>query len=97
MQIALNNLNYPNATTTVLAGYELLQLGKSRGAADFADGTPVSVSADRNIDVNGSGIIASNANLDATGNINGLIFARDNININAQQNINVTAFGHGQC
>ena len=56
---------------------------------------PVLVSADRNINVSGSGIIAGNANLDASGDINGLIFARDNLNINAQQNINVTALGLG--
>jgi len=57
-------------------------------------GNPVFVYG-RNIDVKGSGLIASNAKLLATGDINGLIFARDNININAQQNINVTAFGQG--
>ena len=33
--------------------------------------------------------------MDASGNINGLIFARNNIDINAQQNINVTALGVG--
>ena len=49
----------------------------------------------RNINVNGSGIIASNAKLLATGSINGLIFARNNLDINAQHNINVTALGGG--
>jgi hypothetical protein len=89
-------LNYPNATTTVLAGYDLRDnLGNPVTAADLADGMPVLVSADRNINVSGSGIIAGNANLDASGDINGLIFARDNLNINAQQNINVTALGLG--
>ena len=64
--------------------------------ADTSDshGNPLFVYG-RNINVNGSGIIAGNANLDASGDINGLIFARNNININAQQNINVTAFGIG--
>jgi filamentous hemagglutinin family protein len=96
LQIALNNLNYPNATTTILAGYELRDnLGNPVTAADLADGTPALVSAGRNINVSGSGIIAGNANLDASGNINGLIFARNNLNINAQQNINVTALGLG--
>jgi filamentous hemagglutinin family protein len=96
LQISLNNLNYPDATTTVLAGYELRDnMGNPVSAADLADGTPVLVSAGRDIDASGSGIIAGNANLDASGDINGLIFARDNININAQQNINVTAFGQG--
>ncbi len=70
LQIALNDLNYPDATTTVLAGYELRDsLGNPVNAADLADGTPVLVSADRNINVSGSGIIAGNANLDASGNI----------------------------
>jgi filamentous hemagglutinin family protein len=96
LQIPLNNLNYPDATTTVLAGYELRDgMGNRVTAANMADGTPVLVSAGRDINANGSGIIAGNANLDASGDINGLIFARDNININAQQNINVTAFGQG--
>ena len=79
LQIAFNKgLNYPDATTTVLAGYELLDsLGNPVTAADLADGTPVLVSAGRDINVTGSGIIAGNANLDASGNINGLIFARE--------------------
>jgi hypothetical protein len=96
LQIPLNYLNYPDATTTVLAGYELRDaMGNPVSAANLADGTPVLVSAGRDINASGSGIIAGNANLDASGDINGLIFARDNININAQQNINVTAFGQG--
>jgi filamentous hemagglutinin family protein len=96
LQIPLNGLNYPDATTTVLAGYELRDgAGNAVSAADLADGTPVLVSPNEDINASGSGIITGNANLDASGNINGLIFARDNININAQQNINVTAFGIG--
>ncbi|MGA2029925.1 MAG: hypothetical protein ABSG87_07610 [Verrucomicrobiota bacterium] len=96
LQIPLNNLNYPNAITTVLAGYELRDsMGNPVTADDMADGTPVFVSADGNIIANGSGIIASNAKLDASGDINGLIFARNNIDISAQQNVNVTALGVG--
>jgi hypothetical protein len=96
LQIPLNNLNYPDATTTVLAGYELRDSkGHPVTAANLADGTPVLVSPGRDINASGSGIIAGNANLVASGNINGLIFARNNINIIAQQNINVTAFGIG--
>jgi len=37
----------------------------------MADGTPASVSTGRNINASGSGIIASNAKLDASGNIIG--------------------------
>jgi filamentous hemagglutinin family protein len=96
LQIPLNNLNYPDADVTVLAGYELRDsLGNPMTAGNLADGTPVLVSADRDINVKGSGIIASNAKLDASGNIYGLIFARNNIDINAQQNVNVTALGMG--
>jgi filamentous hemagglutinin family protein len=96
LQIPLNKLKYPDATTTVLAGYELRDNnGNPVTAANLADGTPVLVSAGRDINASGSGIIAGNANLVASGNINGLIFARNNINIVAQQNINVTAFGIG--
>jgi hypothetical protein len=96
LQIPLNDLNYPNADVTVLAGLELRDSRNNPvNAGDMADGTPVLISADRDINVNGSGIIASNAKLDASGNVNGLIFARNNIDINAQQNINVTALGVG--
>lgn len=96
LQIPLNLLDYPDATTMALAGYELRDnLGNPLSAAGIADGAPVLVSPDRDINVSGSGIIAGNANLDASGNITGLIFARNNVNINAQQNINVTAFGVG--
>jgi filamentous hemagglutinin family protein len=96
LQIPLNNFNYPNAITTVLAGYELRDsMGNPVTADDMADGMPVLVSADGNITANSSGIIASNVKLDASGDINGLIFARNNIDISAQQNVNVTALGVG--
>ncbi len=52
-------------------------------------------SAGNDINANGTGIIASNAKLEASGNINGLIFARNNLNINAQNNVNVTALAVG--
>jgi filamentous hemagglutinin family protein len=121
LQIALNQLKYPDATTTVLAGYELRDAsGQNRlTAADIAPGdnfrNPVTpnppYAADlvdgsgnivgellqgangQDINANGSGIVASNVKLDASGNITGLIFANNNIDINAQQNVNVTALG----
>jgi hypothetical protein len=49
----------------------------------------------RNINVNGSGIIASNAKLLATGDINGLIFARNNLDLDAQHTVDVTALALG--
>lgn len=96
LQLALNNLNYPTALVTVLAGYELRDSqGNPVSAANMTDATAVQVSAGRDINASGSGVIASNARLDASGDINGLIFARNNIDIAAQQNINVTALGLG--
>jgi filamentous hemagglutinin family protein len=94
LQLPLNQFDYPNATTIVLAGYELRD-GENHPvtAANWSDGTTVYVSNDQNIYASGSGIIASNAKLDASGSIYGLVFARNNIDINAQQNVNVTALG----
>jgi filamentous hemagglutinin family protein len=94
LQLPLNQLNYPDATTIVLAGYELRDSENNPvTAANWSDGTPVFVSDNQNIFASGSGIIASNAKLDASGSIYGLIFARNNIDINAQQNVDVTALG----
>src|ERR1019366_4318154 len=76
-QFHLNEVNSPNATVTLLAGY------------DLQDGLPVLISPDRDIDVSGSGVIAQNALLTASGSINGLIFARGNSDVVAQQNVNV--------
>jgi filamentous hemagglutinin family protein len=96
LQLALNQSSYPAATTTVLAGYELRNdQGQAVTAANWSSGTPVLVSDNRNIVANGSGIIAGNATLEASGDISGLIFARNNINITAQQNVDVTALGQG--
>jgi hypothetical protein len=69
-------------------------LGNGTGLANSVNYFSL-VSPGRDINVSGSGVIASNARLDASGNINGLIFARNNIDIIAQQNINVSALGVG--
>jgi len=96
LQLALNQSSYPQATTTVLAGYELRDSqGQPVSAANWSDGTPVLVSSGQNINASGSGIIAGNASLEASGSIEGLIFARNNIDIVAQQNVDVTALGQG--
>jgi filamentous hemagglutinin family protein len=96
LQLALNQSSYPQATTTVLAGYELRDSqGQPVSAANWSSGTPVLVSSGQNINASGSGIIAGNATLEASGSIEGLIFARNNINITAQQNVDVTALGQG--
>jgi hypothetical protein len=94
LQLPLNQLNYPAATTTVLAGYELRDSENNPvTAANWFDGTADFVSSGQNIYASGSGIIAGNAILNASGSIYGLIFARNNIDINAQQNVDVTALG----
>jgi filamentous hemagglutinin family protein len=84
VELPLNNVSTPNAIVTLLAGYEL------------QDGIPVLVSPNRDIDVSGSGVIAQNASLRASGNVNGLIFAATgNIDLAAQGNVNVTALAQG--
>jgi hypothetical protein len=82
-QFHLNQVNSPNATVTLLAGYEL------------QNGSPVLTSPDRNIDVSGSGVIAQNALLRASGSINGLIISQGNSDVSAQQNVNVTVLAQG--
>jgi hypothetical protein len=96
IQLPLNYGSYPDASVTVLAGYELQDAsGNPVTAGNLAQGTPIKVSADRNINASGSGILAGNATLKASGSIVGLIFARNNIDISAQQNVNVVAVGQG--
>jgi hypothetical protein len=75
-----------SALQTVLAG-------NGSGLANYNYAT--FVSADRNIDASGSGVIGSNIKLNATGDILGVIFARNNLDINAQQNVGVTALSGG--
>jgi len=48
-----------------------------------------------NIDVSDSGVIGSTVDLNATGNVTGVIIARTHIGITALQNINVTAVSGG--
>lgn len=52
-------------------------------------------SAGRNIDATGSGVIGYNVNLQASGDLKGIVFARNNANLNAQQNANVTVLAQG--
>ncbi len=92
----LNGVNSGESTVEILAGYELQDAnGNSLLAGELENGTPVFISADRDIDASGSGVIAQNAILNASGDITGLIFARNNIDLNAQQNVNVTALAQG--
>jgi filamentous hemagglutinin family protein len=96
VQLVLNGANGLNSTVTVLAGYELRDnLGNRVDAAQTANGTAVKVSDGHNIDATGSGIIAQNAALEASGKIDGVIFAQGNINLSAVGNVNVTALAQG--
>ena len=96
VQLVLNGENDLNSTVAVLAGYELRdQNGQRVDAAHLADGSAVKVSDGRNIDASGSGVIAQNAVLKASGKIDGVIFARGNIDLAAVGNVNVTALAQG--
>ena len=55
----------------------------------------ISLTAGKNIDASGSGVIGNNISLKAGGAIKGLIVAQHDINISAVQNVAVTAIGSG--
>jgi hypothetical protein len=88
VQLALNSEDSSAATVELLAGYELQDAqGNSVSADDLSDGTPVMVSANRDIDTSGSGVIAENAILKATGEIKGLVFSKNSIVLDAANGI----------
>lgn len=96
IQLALNEANNSASTVAVLAGYEMRDSqGQRVTAANLAAGAPVLVSDNRDIDASGSGVIAQNAVLKASGDIAGLIFAQGNIDVAAVNNVNVTALAQG--
>ena len=53
------------------------------------------VNAGQDINASGSGIIGSNIQLQAGGNINGLVIGSRSVDINSAQNVDVTAFSGG--
>ena len=94
VQLPYNKKPSPNAQVELLAGYELLdQNNHLVDADDLAAGTPVQVSANRDILATDSGVIAENATLEASGNVEGLIISQNNINLVAQSLTDVTALG----
>ena len=96
VQFPLNNVQNPNATVEVLAGYELRDAqGQPVNAARISAGKEVFVSANHNIDTTGSGVIAKNATIKATGDVRGLVFAV-NANVTATKNIDVTILASGK-
>ena len=87
-----------------LAGYKLVATKNTVFPYDFADivdshgnavGRAEALSDKRNIDATGSGVIAQNAVLKATGDVNGLVFA-NNADISAKNNITLTLVASGQ-
>jgi filamentous hemagglutinin family protein len=73
IQISFNGTDASKATVELLAGYELQDANGNRvSAANLTDGTAVRISDNRNIDAGGSGVIAQNLILKATGLLSGL-------------------------
>ncbi len=89
-----NNSQVINLNVTAdQAGFEAAVLGNGAGLASY--NFMSLVSAGRNIDASGSGVIGSTVTLKASGDIIGAIFARNTLNISAVQNVNVTALSVG--
>ncbi|MBX3746690.1 MAG: filamentous hemagglutinin N-terminal domain-containing protein [Verrucomicrobiae bacterium] len=80
VQIPLNGLGASAGTVTLVAGTR------------DADGNVIH---EGSINASGSGVIGGTVKLEATGDIQGLVFARENIDLSAQQNVNVTALAQG--
>jgi len=80
VQIPLNGVGDKSGTVTLKAGT------RSPSGEVLYEGS---------IDARGSGVIGSNVKLEATGGIQGLVFARDSIDLDARQNVNVTALAQG--
>ena len=96
VQLPLNGVTGGSSIVEVLAGSQLQDSGGNPVyAADISAGTPVQISAGRNINADNSGVIGNTVKLDASGNIVGVIFARDNLDLTAVQNVNVTALAEG--
>ena len=74
-------------------GFEDAVTGDGAGVANF--NFMSLVSAAKNIDVTGGGVIGANVQLKATGSIQGSIVARNNLDISALQNVTVSAFAAG--
>ncbi len=73
-------------------------VGSSAGTVTLRAGTrdaEGNVIHDGNINASGSGVIGSTVKLEATGSIEGLVFARESIDLSAVQNVNVTALAQG--
>jgi filamentous hemagglutinin family protein len=81
VQLPLNGVNENSGNVTLRAGTRA------------PDGTVIH---EGNIDASGSGVIGSNVKIEATGDIDGVIFARDNLDLKAVQNVSVIALAGGR-
>jgi len=83
IKVSANQTGFANAVTgdgTGLANYNFISM----------------VSAAKNIDVTGGGVIGANVQLKATGDIKGSIVARNNLDLSALQNVSASAFANGE-
>lgn len=80
VQVPLNGVGASAGTVTLRAGTR-----DAAGNVVFAG----------NIDASGSGVIGSTVKLEASGSIQGLVFARESIDLAAVQNVDVTAVAQG--
>lgn len=55
----------------------------------------ITLTAGKDINASGSGIVGANLDINAAGNINGILVGTGNIAVQSQANVNVTAFGRG--
>jgi filamentous hemagglutinin family protein len=94
LQISFNGTDASQATAELLAGYELQDAGGQPVLAQNLNlGTTVRISDNRNIDASGSGIIAQNVIVKATGKVDGLFVGFSSVNLDAGSFGNGIAFG----
>ncbi|HEY2328957.1 MAG TPA: hypothetical protein VGI63_04000, partial [Verrucomicrobiae bacterium] len=86
VQLVLNSTKNPDSVIEALAGYELRDSqGNPVTAGNIAAGTPVQVSADRNIDATGSGVIGQNIDLKTTGTLKGVVYGKYTVVLKADR------------
>lgn len=84
VQLSLNGVNANGGSVTLIAGSKHTD-ENGKEVIDYVG----------KIDAKGSGVIGGDVKLEATGEIEGLVFARQNIDISSRQSVNVTALAQG--
>jgi hypothetical protein len=84
-------INAPKGTVNSSAGGVLQIAFNNGGAADNF----VNVTAGKDINATGSGIIGYNVKLEAGGNINGVVIGSQSVAVSSQQSVDVTAVSGG--